>query len=475
MPRGARPPPAAPPESPPGRAIGGGCGTIPAVTRRQFLALILPLIVVLVGYLGLVILERTGFGGAPPWDEGFGRDLRHSMAREFAYGLGDRQRQLDAYFRALNGWLSAFDEYGEVVPPWELDAVRERSSGQYFGIGVRTLRPEVPGTPAGVEVTGVKPGGPADKAGVKVGDRILGVDGKSLVELERQGNARALEEAIRGERGTPLTLRLLGTDGTERSVAVVRDAIDTGSVFGARLVDEEARLGYLRLSGFHLDTAASAARELRKLLKRDLKGLVLDLRENAGGLLEQAVGVANLFLAEGVIVRVVGRGPDYPKIHRAVADRALCTDLPLVVLINRHSASASEVLAGALQDHRRAAIVGERSYGKFLVQTVEELPMEYGTVLFKRTTAIYETPAGHHYQRRLAEGAKDPLAGIQPDLFVPMSLPEGQRLAEIFANEEYADWNPSQPAVHAEFVDPHIEAAVALLTGRPQAPRITAR
>jgi len=445
------------------------------VTRRQFLALIVPLIVVLLGYVGLVIVERTGLGGAPPWDEGFGRDLRHSMAREFAYGLGDRQQQIEAYFRALNGWLSTFDEYGEVVPPWELDAVRERSSGQYFGIGVRTIRHETPGSQAGVEVTGVKPGGPADKAGVKVGDKILGVDGKSLADLSFDRNTRALEEAIRGARGTALTLRLLGTDGTERSVAVVRDAIDTGSVFGVRMLDGEARIGYLRLSGFHLDTGASAARELKKLLARDVKGIVLDLRENAGGLLEQAVSVANLFLAEGVIVRVVGRGPDYPKVHRAVAERAICLDLPLVVLINRHSASASEVLAGALQDHRRAAVVGERSYGKFLVQTVEELPMEYGTVLFKRTTAIYETPAGHHYQRRLAEGAKDPLAGIQPDLFVPMSSAEGQTLADIFANEEYADWNPAQPAVHAEFADPHLEAALALLAGRPVTPPIAAR
>ncbi len=445
------------------------------MTRRQFLALIIPLVVVLLGYLGLVIVERTGLGGAPPWDESFGRDLRHSMAREFAYGLGDRQRQLEAYFRALNGWLSAFDEYGEVVPPWELDAVRERSSGQYYGIGVRTMRSDPPGPAAGVEVTGVKPGGPADKAGVKIGDRIIGVDGKSLADLAADNNPRALEEAIRGVRGTGMSLRLLGADGTERSVAVVRDAIETGSVFGSRLLDEAAGFGYLRLSGFHLETASSAARELKGLLKRGLKGLVLDLRENAGGLLEQAVGVANLFLKEGVIVRVVGRGPDYPKVHRAAAERALCPDLPLVVLINRHSASASEVLAGALQDHRRAPVVGERSYGKFLVQTVEELPMEYGTVLFKRTTAIYETPAGHHYQRRLSQGASDPLAGILPDLVVPMSAQENAKLADIFANEEYADWNPSQPGVHVEFVDPQIEAALALLAGRPCTPRITAR
>jgi carboxyl-terminal processing protease len=455
------------------------------VTRRQFLALLVPLLAVLLATIALVLLERSGVRGSLPWDEDFARYVRDRMAQDYVAGTGDDRAKWTAYFRGLNAYVRTFDAHARIDPPWEVERSREQSSGQYTGIGVRIEQPPArPGPVEGVLVTGVKPGGPAATAGVKVGDSIVAVGGRAVAELLPDGREAErlrespLQQAIRGPPGTAVLLRLRAPDGSERDAKVVRAEIEEGSVFGVRWLDRPRGIGYARVSAFQPGTARDLRAELERLEKDGLRALALDLRDNAGGLMEQAVAVANLFLPDGVILRQRGRSEEYSQTYLATPKHAWNGTMPLAVLVNgpsddHHpgSASASEILAGALQDHRRAVLVGERTFGKFLVQAVEDVPTEAGPVLFKRTTSIYETPLGHHYQRR-PDGVPDPLAGIPPDLGVPMTPEERRQLAAVFEDEKYAGWNPDRQPTVKDFKDPQIEAARALLAGEAVCPRL---
>lgn len=449
------------------------------MTRRQFLALLVPLLLVITAFVVLWALERGGVAGAPAWDPDFARYVRDRMGQEYVGGTGDKRRQEEAFFTGLNAYVRAFDGYAAITPPWELDRARLSSTGRYTGIGVR-MEPfrDRPGPVESVLLDGVKPGGPAAAAGVAVGDRLVAVDGRPVAEILPDGRAAArlsetpLHLAIKGLEGTPVVLRLRAADGGERDVRVVRAQVDQGSVFGARLLDPARRIGYARVHAFQASTAKDLRAELEKLAKAGLDALVLDLRGDNGGLLDQAVAVANLFLEDGVIVKQRGRLPQFNATYRADPKETWNAALPLALLVNESSASASEVLAGALKDHRRAVLVGERTWGKFLVQLVEEVPMDAGTAIFKRTTSIYETPSGRSYQRVPHDNLDDPLAGIPPDLFVPMTLEDRKDLAIVFDDEFYADWNPTRAPTVQGFEDPQIEAARSLLAGEAYYPAL---
>jgi len=442
------------------------------VTRRQFLALIAPLLAVLIGFVVLIALERSGPRGAPPWDGEFFRHVRERMSHDFVWGMGEDRQAWEAYFVAMNAWVRTYDRFAEVVPPWDVERAREDSSGQYMGIGIRIEEPGEPPVES-IRIIGVKPGGPAADAGIVVHDEIVAVGDRRVAELGLAPNQlRPMQQAIRGPEGTTVQIgvRDPGT-GTERTVDVKRAQIDSGSIFAARMVDEEPPIGYVRVGGFQASTARDLRDQVEKLGVDGMRGLVLDLRHNRGGLLDQAVAVADLFLAEGVIVRQRGRLREFTDLREARAEETLSTTLPLAVLINEESASASEILAAALRDHRRAVLVGEHSYGKFLVQIVEEVPMDVGVALFKRTTSIYETPLGHHYQRAPKSNGDDPLAGIVPDLYVPLNKTEHKQLRGRFLQEYYADWNPQAPPGES-FEDRQLAAARALLRGETYYPRM---
>lgn len=442
------------------------------MTRRQFLALIVPLLLVLLGFVAITVLERSGAVGSPPWDDDFARYVRTTLAYEFVGGVNDEREAWEAYFAGLNAYVRYFDHYADVVPPWLLEESREESSGQYGGIGVRTqAAPDDKKPREFVEIIGVKPDGPAAKAGIKVGDRIIAVEGRSVLEITTEGGADLLADVIKGERGTKVKLKLRTPEGEEREAEVARDRIDTSSVVGIRLVDPQARIGYVRIDRFVMDTARAFKAAVAQLKEQKMTGLVLDLRGNRGGLLPQAVDVADALIDRGILVRVRGRDGEFDDTIRATKKATVDANLPLAVLVDGGSASASEILAGALQDHRRGVIVGERSWGKFLVQTVEEVPMEKGVALFKRTAAIYETPLGHNYQRR-HRVRDDPLAGIPPDIAVPTDRDDVEALRDIFTHDLYADWNPDQKPVRTEFVDRALAAAVAVLKGETVYPRL---
>lgn len=443
-------------------------GTIRHVTRRQFLALIVPLLAVLVGIIAMVALERSGPPGAPPWDGDFARYVRDRMSRDFVWGTADERQAWKAYFEALNAYVRTFDPFAEIVPPWDVARSREASSGQYTGIGIRIAEPVTADPVESIRVTGVKPDGPAAKAGVVVGDEIVAVGGEPLAALTSKG----LRDAIRGPEGSVVRLSVRGESGTRRELDVTRGRIDSGSVFGARFVDEPGRIGYARLARFQASTARDLRIEVEKLREAGMRGLVLDLRHNGGGLMDQSVSVADLFLSAGVIMRQRGRIHEFTETHEAGAAGTVDDTIPLAVLIDGGSASASEILAGALQDHKRAVLVGERSFGKFLVQMVEEVPMEIGTALFKRTTSVYETPLGHSYQRLARGNGTDPLAGLVPEIVVPMSKEEHRKLRARFEYEEFADWNRDGEPPADDFEDPQLAAAIDVLRGRTYYPRL---
>jgi len=295
---------------------------------------------------------------------------------------------------AIKGMLETLDPHSNFLSAQIFRDMKIETSGKFGGIGVEIgMKDNVLTVVTPIEDT------PAWKAGIKPNDRIVKINQESTKGL-------TLAEAVakmRGERGSDLTLSVFreGMSGF-RDYTVKRELIKIQSVKQALL---ESGFGYVRLSNFN-ETAAQdikkAIDSLEKESKGKLGGLVLDLRFNPGGLLDQAVDVASLFIDDGVIVSTQGRHPEQKEIKYAKKGMAR-TSLPLAVLVNGSSASASEIVAGALQDHNRALILGQTTFGKGSVQTVLDLGQDMG---LKLTVARYYTPSGRSIQEK----------GVQPDV-----------------------------------------------------------
>ena len=296
---------------------------------------------------------------------------------------------------AIEGLLLKLDPHSAFVSMEELRMMQEDFSGEFGGIGIQIgMRDNRLVVIAPIEGT------PADKAGLQAGDFILEINsestqGKSLTDAVR---------LIRGPKGEPVELTILSADENKpRKVEIVRDTIPVHSV---RL--QEFNPGYvqLRITDFKGNTTEDLRKEIQNYKSRqELKGIILDLRNNPGGLLDQAISVADIFLDQGLIVYTQGRDKNKRKDYNA-SSRASDTDTPMVVLINAGSASASEIVAGALQDQNRALVLGENTFGKGSVQSI--IPMPDGSAI-KLTIALYYTPGGRAIQAE----------GIVPDLRIP--------------------------------------------------------
>ncbi len=295
---------------------------------------------------------------------------------------------------AIRGMLSGLDPHSTYLDKEAFQELRVGTTGEFGGLGI------VVGMEDGfVKVISPIDDTPAQRAGIKSGDLIIRLDNKPVKGM-------SLDEAVkimRGKPGSKIDL-LIVREGLDKplSVPVVRDKIRVKSIKHKTL---EAGFGYLRISQFQERSNSDMRKAISKLKKENkgkLKGLVLDLRNNPGGLLTAAVEISDIFLTKGKIVSVKGRQDNSEVNHTATPDD-LIKGAPLVVLVNGGSASASEIVAGALQDHKRAIIMGSKSFGKGSVQTV--VPLGNNTAI-KLTTARYYTPSGRSIQAK----------GIEPDI-----------------------------------------------------------
>lgn len=329
---------------------------------------------------------------------------------------------------AIAGLVAELDPHSEFLPPREAKLLREDIEGSFGGVGmVVVLRQETePQARFVLEVREVVPKGPAERAGVQVGDLIPSIEGKPVGHFF---DLRRAIMAMRGQPGTKVSFVLERpapkVDGKAqgkpnvRTMTVAREYIDSPAVTHRYLAEG---LGYARLRDFS-ETSARELSDAIAALKAEagaagLQGVVVDLRDNGGGLLDQAISIVDMFVGEGSIVRTRGRRGELLDEARALPGGAW-TRVPLVVLVNKASASASEVVAGALQDHRRALVVGERTYGKGSVQA----PFELGDgSMLKLTIALYYTP-----NDRLIQAS-----GIQPDVVVGADFrPYKESLTEL--------------------------------------------
>ena len=304
---------------------------------------------------------------------------------------------------ALNGALSSLDPHSSYVQPTEFKEQKEAVKREYGGLGI-----EVTSEAGLVKINHAIEDGPAYAAGLRGGDYITAVDGNSV-------RGKELDEAVEGMRGLagdPVTVTILSPGKTARDVEVVRQVV-RGRAVRHRV---ERGLGYVFIETFNnsrlTDDLEKALKSLETSLGGSIPGLVIDLRSNRGGLLDQSVDVSSLFLDGGEVLSARGRNPEDTERYNAEADE-LYPDMPIVVLVNSGSASAAEIVAGALQDRGRAIVVGRRSFGKGSVQSV--IPLSKGGAL-RMTTQRYYTPSGKSIQGR----------GIMPDLLVSQLKDTGE-------------------------------------------------
>jgi carboxyl-terminal processing protease len=294
---------------------------------------------------------------------------------------------------AIQGMLSTLDPHSAYFPYSEFKKLKEDQDSRFYGIGVTIVQHR-----DGVYVQSVVEGTPAAKHGLKYGDRILEVDGKNA----RDWSSEQVSKNVRGGLGEPVTIKVERA-GSEAPLyfTIVRDAVPLPTIRNAYMI--RPGTGYIGLTGgFQRSSDDELSKAMKRLEEQGMRQLVLDLRGNPGGLLDQAIDVASEFLPRGAVVVSVKGRTEYSEPITYKSTGSEPTTVPLVVLINRNSASASEIVAGAIQDHGRGLIVGETSFGKGLVQRIFQLPFNTGLTL---TTARYYTPYGRSLQRDYSSGS----------------------------------------------------------------------
>lgn len=311
------------------------------------------------------------------------------------------QRQLNlpiqtSVYEFTCGAIIALDPYSAFMTTNQYGETMSQIEGNFVGLGVELKTHE-----EHLEIVSVIAGGPAGRAGITGGDRIMAVEGKTVAQL----GADAAADALRGVEGSQIKL-LIERAGQKLPVNLVRQRVEIPSVENVRLIDPESRIGYIKLTNFQKTTVRDFDAALWKLNQQGMRALIVDVRGNPGGLLNAAVAISDRFLTGGVIVSTRGRNPLEDYIHRAKP--AGTWSLPLVVLIDENSASASEIFAAAIGDHQRGVIVGGQSYGKGSVQGI--FPLNVGGGGVRLTTAKFYSPDGTTISQR----------GVRPD--VPVQL-----------------------------------------------------
>ena len=315
---------------------------------------------------------------------------------------------------AISGMLAALDPHSSYMNAKSFREMQVQTSGKFGGLGIQVTMEE-----GIIKVISPIDDTPAARAGIQPGDYISHLDSEPVIGLTLD----AAVDKMRGPVGTDIKLTVVRPGREPFDVTLTRAVVKVASV-KSRM---EGRIGYIKVTQFTqqtLEGVEKAVAQFRADTKGDLQGLVLDLRNNPGGLLDQAVGVSDAFLDKGEIVSTRSKKPEDTQRYNA-RPGDIISGLPMVVLINGGSASASEIVAGALQDHRRAVILGTKSFGKGSVQTI--IPLTGHGSAMRLTTARYYTPSGRSIQA----------VGIEPDIVVPQAKvevierPRGQREADL--------------------------------------------
>ncbi len=310
-------------------------------------------------------------------------------------------------YGAIRGMLETLDPHSSFMPPEMFKELQVETRGSFGGLGIEiTIRDGVLTVISPIEDT------PAAKAGIKAGDQIIKIDGEPSKNMSLMDSVKKM----RGPKGTKITISVRREGDPELlEFTITRDIIRIKSV-RFRMLDKD--VGYIRLTSFQEKTVKDLRKAMDDLIQQaggKLSGLVLDLRNNPGGLLDQAVEVADTFLESGLVVYTDGRIPNQ-KMKFKADKKNTYTGFPMVVIVNNGSASASEIVAGALQDHHRAVILGTKTFGKGSVQTI--IPLEDGSGL-RLTTSRYFTPKGKSIQA----------VGITPDIVVEQSEKQEEKAA----------------------------------------------
>jgi carboxyl-terminal processing protease len=355
----------------------------------------------------------------------------------------DRRELLEA---AVHGMLSRLDPYSTYISPADAGDFRTSVEKEFGGIGIQLDDESGP-----LRVLSPLVGTPAYRGGVLAGDRIVAIDDQSTDGMRRDEAVRRLK----GLPGTQVTITVIHMGSTEREKIVIeREVIRVDTVMGYRrqgndawdfMFDPAKHIGYIRLTAFSRDTARDLRKSLEELKQAHMRGLVLDLRFNPGGLLPSAIEVSRLFVSQGRIVSTAGRNSP-ERVWDSHSSDAF-EGFPMVVLVNRFSASASEIVAACLQDHHRALIVGQRTWGKGRVQNVIELDGNQG--ILKLTTANYLRPSGRNIDRDGEWKEEGDEWGVMPDPGYALKLGD-QEMTDLIRDRRDRD-----------VVRPHTENASA--------------
>jgi carboxyl-terminal processing protease len=372
---------------------------------------------------------------------------------------------------AIRGMLTKLDPYSNYIPPAEIEKFKSSVENEFGGVGI-TVSLET----GKLAVVSPVLNSPAYRAGLRGGDRITAIEGQPTEGI-------SLDDAVKqmkGKIGTSVKVTVEhAADGSRETVELARELIRVDSVLGDRrkpddawnfFLDDEQKLGYIRLNTFSRHTTEDLQTALRGLTQEGMRGLILDLRFNPGGLLTSAIEVADLFVPDGRIVSTAGRNAQ-ERVWDAHKDGTF-EGFPMVVLINRTSASASEIVAACLQDHGRASIMGERSWGKGSVQNIVEL--EEGRSALKLTTAGYVRPSGKNIHRQQGAAAEADW-GVRPDAGLEVLL-TSEETDQYLADRRKRDAivaPPKEPAAEPAAkakLDKQLQAAVDHLLKKLETP-----
>ena len=389
-------------------------------------------------------------------------DVRHEIVSQYVE-VPDEKKLVDAAARAMVASLG--DPYTVYLSPEEMPDFEKQVRGTFFGIGA-----EIDIHENFLRISAPLEDSPAWKAGILAGDIVLEVDGKTTEGIT---TAEAIKR-LTGEKGTPVKLKVRHLDGKVVEITVIRDRIIVPTVKGWTrkadqhwdyMLDQANKIGLVRITQFTDDTTEKVRAALAELQAAGMKGLIIDLRFDPGGLLDAAVDVSDMFLSGGkTIVSIRGR-TQRDRVYESKTQSDDIKDIPIVVLVNESSASASEIVSGALKDNGRAIVIGTRTFGKGSVQQVRMLESNQGAI--KVTNALYYLPSGRNIHRK--EGSE--VWGVDPNegYYVPMTSEQIIAMLKLWRDPAARDKVPAQ--ISAEYIekdqaDPQLAAALKAVVGK---------